>query len=110
MHHRLFLAALLGLIPLTGVSHAQVFQANGIKIGEVDQNSAFIWTRLTLNEQANKAGAAFIRPKSPAFPLRRNSCRRTKHSTICRVPYPELRAACASHGRAVVSKKAALIG
>ncbi|NCF13496.1 MAG: hypothetical protein GWP68_08985, partial [Verrucomicrobiaceae bacterium] len=68
MHHRLFLAALLGLIPLTEVSRAEVFQANGIKIGEVDQNSAFIWTRLTLNEQANKAGAAFIRPKKPGLP------------------------------------------
>ncbi|MGB1937665.1 MAG: alkaline phosphatase D family protein, partial [Akkermansiaceae bacterium] len=68
MHHRLFLAALLGLIPLTGVSHAEVFQANGIKIGEVDQNSALIWTRLTLNEQANNAGAAFIRPKKSGLP------------------------------------------
>ena len=53
MHHRLFLATLWGLISVTGVSHAEVFQANGIKIGEVDQNSALIWTRLTLNKQAN---------------------------------------------------------
>ena len=68
MHHRLFLATLWGLISLTGVSHAEVFQANGIKIGEVDQNSAFIWTRLTLNEQANNTGAAFIRPKKSGLP------------------------------------------
>ncbi len=68
MYHRLFLAALLGLTSLTGASHAQVFQANGIKIGEVDQNSALIWTRLTLNEQANIAGAGFIRPKKSGLP------------------------------------------
>lgn len=68
MHNRLFLAALLGLISLAGVIHAGVFQANGIKIGEVDQTSALIWTRLTLNEQANSAGAEFIRPKKSGLP------------------------------------------
>ena len=68
MHHRLFLATLWGLISVTGVSHAEVFQANGIKIGEVDQNSALIWTRLTLNKQANNSGAAFIRPKKSGLP------------------------------------------
>lgn len=68
MHHRLFLATLLGLTSITGVSHAEVFQANGIKIGEVDQNSALIWTRLTLNEQANIGGTGFIRPKKSGLP------------------------------------------
>ena len=68
MRHGIFLATCLGLISLIGVSHAQVFQANGIKIGEVDQNSAFIWTRLTLNEQANDTGAAFIRRKKSGLP------------------------------------------
>ncbi|NIP95359.1 MAG: hypothetical protein GWO24_18705, partial [Akkermansiaceae bacterium] len=34
----------------------------GIKIGEVDQHSAIIWTRLTRHAQANRDGATFIKP------------------------------------------------
>jgi alkaline phosphatase D len=61
------LCALFSLT-LAGSLSAEVYQANGIKIGEVDQNSALIWTRLTLNEQANNDGAGFIRPKKSGLP------------------------------------------
>lgn len=38
---------------------SQVFMANGIKIGEVDQHSAIIWTRLTKYKERNLDGQAF---------------------------------------------------
>jgi alkaline phosphatase D len=38
---------------------ARVYMADGIKIGEVRQNSAIIWTRLTKNEERNVRGPAF---------------------------------------------------
>ena len=37
----------------------KVYQANGIKIGEVTQDSAIIWTRLTKNPSANTDGEKF---------------------------------------------------
>ena len=37
----------------------KVYQANGIKIGEVTQDSAIIWTRLTKNPSANTNGEKF---------------------------------------------------
>jgi len=47
---------------LASTATAEVHQANGIKIGEVDQTSALIWARLTQNAQPNHDGADFIRP------------------------------------------------
>ena len=47
---------------LASTATAEVHQTNGIKIGEVDQTSALIWTRLTQNAQPNHDGADFIRP------------------------------------------------
>ena len=38
---------------------AAVFMANGIKIGEVTQTSAILWTRLTQQPERNHAGFAF---------------------------------------------------
>ncbi len=38
---------------------AESYFANGIKIGEVDQDSAIVWTRLTRNPTLNLAGAKF---------------------------------------------------
>ena len=35
-------------------------QANGIKIGEVDQSSAIVWTRLTRNAEANSTDAPWF--------------------------------------------------
>lgn len=58
---RFFLLAFVGL--LTACSPAtqeEVFQANGIKIGEVSQNSAIIWTRTTSVEQFHLEGADFL--------------------------------------------------
>ena len=37
----------------------KIYQANGIKIGEVTQDSAIIWTRLTKNPSANTDGEKF---------------------------------------------------
>ena len=37
----------------------KVYQANGIKIGEVTQDSAIVWTRLTKNPSANTDGEKF---------------------------------------------------
>ena len=43
----------LVLFSLTAFSQAAPFQANGIKIGEVDQTSALVWVRLTSVETGN---------------------------------------------------------
>ena len=37
----------------------KVYQTNGIKIGEVTQDSAIIWTRLSKNPSANTKGEKF---------------------------------------------------
>ena len=49
----------MGLFVVIAVSGETHF-ANGIKIGEVDQDSAIIWTRLTRVPALNLAGAKFI--------------------------------------------------
>ena len=55
---RLFL--LLTLCILQGsFLWGKVYQANGIKIGEVTQDSAIIWTRLTKNPTAHIDGEKF---------------------------------------------------
>lgn len=45
---------------------ADVHMANGIKIGEVDANSAIIWTRLTAHPERNTDGHAFTNEKDAA--------------------------------------------
>lgn len=45
------LLALVGFAPLTGFGAAAVHQATGLKICEVDETSAIIWTRLTKDSQ-----------------------------------------------------------
>lgn len=42
-----------------------VFQGNGIKIGEVSQNSAIVWTRLTATPDLNLPGVEWPRTKKP---------------------------------------------
>jgi len=49
-----------GVLPL--LAAATVYQGNGIKIGEVTDHSAIIWTRLTTAPDAHGSGAAFIEP------------------------------------------------
>ena len=44
---------------------ANVHMANGIKIGEVDANSAIIWTRLTAHPERNTDGRSFSKLKDP---------------------------------------------
>lgn len=44
---------------------AEVFQGNGIKIGEVSADAAVVWTRLTATPEANWNGAAFLEPELP---------------------------------------------
>ncbi len=58
---RCLLFILCLLVPAVPV-FAGVFQANGIKIGEVDQNSALLWMRLTRHAEANHDGADFLVP------------------------------------------------
>lgn len=43
---------------------AGVYMADGIKIGEVRQDSAIIWTRLTRNRERNVAGLAFTEERT----------------------------------------------
>ncbi len=57
----------LGLFVVTAVS-AETYFANGIKIGEVDQHSAIIWTRLTEHIAQNIDGAKFIELEKHVVP------------------------------------------
>ncbi len=55
----LLLLLSLTLTPM-GAMAASVHMANGIKIGEVDSDSAIIWTRLTQHAERNLTGPAFL--------------------------------------------------
>jgi len=57
---------LLGVEPAAAKDN-DVYIANGIKIGEVDQDSAIVWTRLTRHKERNVGGLAFDK-KSEAVP------------------------------------------
>ena len=57
----------LGLFVVTTVL-AETHFANGLKIGEVDQDSAIVWTRLTLNPALNINGARFVEGKIHVVP------------------------------------------
>lgn len=50
-------------LTVAGSASAEVYLGNGMKIGEVDQESAIIWTRLTRTEELNRDGATFIPAK-----------------------------------------------
>jgi len=54
--------ALWILLSFVTTVSAEVYQANGIRIGEVDQHSALVWTRLTRVPEPNRNGARFIIP------------------------------------------------
>jgi len=47
----------------------KVYQANGIKIGEVTQDSAIIWTRLSKNPSANTNGEKFPKVSKEAVQI-----------------------------------------
>ena len=47
----------------------KVYQANGIKIGEVTQDSGIIWTRLTKNPSANTNGEKFPKVSKEAVQI-----------------------------------------
>ncbi|MCL5282964.1 MAG: alkaline phosphatase D family protein [Planctomycetes bacterium] len=49
------------VLSLSGVERGSVYMADGIKIGEVRQDAAIVWTRLTKNEQRNIYGLEFGR-------------------------------------------------
>ena len=55
-------------LAMAGIASAEVYLANGMKIGEVDQDSAIIWTRLTKTAELNREGAKFIPPNKNAKP------------------------------------------
>ena len=50
---------------------SKVYQANGIKIGEVTQDSAIVWTRLTRNPSANTNGEKFPKVSKEAVQIPR---------------------------------------
>ena len=53
------------------LASAEVHMANGIKIGEVTETSAIVWTRLTQNSERNIEGTPFkdLKPeKQPGYP------------------------------------------
>lgn len=58
MRHVTFFIVTVLLAAVSLPLHAHF--ANGIKVGEVDQNSAIVWTRLTLNPTIKMDGTAFI--------------------------------------------------
>ena len=58
------LVVLFVSLALVGQGYS-VNMANGIKIGEVDCDSAIIWTRLTVNPQRNIAGIPFGKRSNP---------------------------------------------
>lgn len=62
-----FITFMLGLFVVTAIS-AEVYFANGIKIGEVDQDSAIIWTRLTREPALNINGAKFLKGSKEVSP------------------------------------------
>lgn len=51
---------LAGLVLFSFCVFAEEHFANGIRIGEVDQDSAIIWTRLTKESFINPDGARFL--------------------------------------------------
>ena len=57
--------AFLAAFVASAVPAAEVFQGNGIKIGEVSADAAVVWTRLTATPEANWNGAAFLEPELP---------------------------------------------
>ena len=58
---------LFSLITLTSCSdnNIKVHMANGIKIGEVTNNSTIIWTRLTKESERNIHGKPFAKSEKP---------------------------------------------
>lgn len=50
---------LIAILALPAVADDAVYMTNGIKIGEVDQNSAIVWLRLTARPHRNADGIPF---------------------------------------------------
>ena len=63
-HRALITVSLISLLCQLALAQAEVYMANGIKIGEVDSNSAIIWTRLTQNPERVRSGNHFIKMKN----------------------------------------------
>jgi alkaline phosphatase D len=55
--------SLVCILATAGIATAEVYFANGMKIGEVDQDSAILWTRLTRTADLNRDGAKFVQIK-----------------------------------------------
>lgn len=53
------------VVVLSGCRGHDVNMANGIKVGEVDRDSAIVWTRLTVNPVRNIGGTPFPDRKNP---------------------------------------------
>ena len=58
-------AAFAAVFVAGDATSAEVFQGNGIKIGEISADAAVIWTRLTVTPEANWNGVAFLEPELP---------------------------------------------
>lgn len=67
MKHVLRLLLLAGCCCLPGwtyaATEATVHMANGLKVGEVTDSSAIVWTRLTRNPERVRSGLEFLKPK-----------------------------------------------
>lgn len=61
---RLSTTSCLLLLGLTS-AHADLFMANGIKIGDVTQGTAKIWTRLTAQPERTRSGVSFLKIANP---------------------------------------------
>lgn len=59
-----FQKTLWSFLLCSSFAHAGIHMANGIKVGEVDQDSAIVWTRLTQNAERNTDGLEFTIPKT----------------------------------------------
>lgn len=56
---------LFGITSLIYSTSADVFMANGIKIGDVTSDSAKIWTRLTTQPERTRSGIKFLKMENP---------------------------------------------
>ena len=57
---------LMSLVSIHSQEEFPVFQANGIKVGEVSQSSAIVWTRLTQSAERKSGGVEW--KESPGIP------------------------------------------
>lgn len=64
----LLLVVFFAMVGVLSAGQGVVNMANGIKVGEVDSNSAIVWTRLTVHSERNLLGVPFpMKRKSEGY-------------------------------------------